>query len=177
MTDKKILELLQSDSQAGLAAVVMKYSAYVMKIARIKLKDVCSEEDIEEAVSDIFLEFYQSGGRRVFEIASVKAYIAVIARRHCSKVFAGHTSIPETLSYDEAENYIEAPEQNTDRELLRTALSRLGQPDEEIFLRKYFLGQKTRDIAKDIKMKENTVDKRVSRGLARLRKMLEECEL
>jgi RNA polymerase sigma-70 factor (ECF subfamily) len=174
MTDEKILVLLKNDPGSGLSAVVEKYSAYLLKIVNIKLKDVCTEQDIEEAVSDIFMEFYQSGGKCGFEITSIKAYIAVIARRYCSKVFTRAAALPETLSYDESENYISAPVQSEMHEQLRTGIAKLGQPDEEIFVRKYFLGQKTKDIAKDMKIKVNTVDKRVSRGLVRLKKLLEE---
>lgn len=174
MTDKKLLGLLRSDPQRGLAAVVEKYSAYVLKIARIKLGGVCAEEDIEEAVSDVFFEFYTSGGRCGFEIRSVKAYIAVIARRHCARVFADHIAEAETVSLDEIGEHIAAPDDGNEHERIKEALQKLGQPDEEIFVRKYFLGQRTKDIAKELGMKENTVDKRVSRGLVRLKKLLEE---
>ena len=174
MTDKMILQLLKSDPQAGLSAVVDKYSAYILKIVRIKLNDICTAEDMEEAVSDIFLEFFLSGKRCGFEINGLKSYIAVIARRHCAKMFAKHTASPETIPFDETEKYISVPEKNTDHDLLISAVSSLGQPDEEIFIRKYFLGQKTKDIAKEMRMKENTVDKRISRGLVRLKKILEE---
>lgn len=175
MTDKRLLALLRSDPQKGLSAAVEKYSAYVMKIVRIKLGEVCPEEDIEEAVSDIFLGFYQTGGRCGFEISSVKSYIAVIARRHCAGVFAKRTAQAETISFDEIEATVAADEHGDDEhERIKNALGKLGQPDEEIFVRKYFLGQKTKDIAHDLGMKENTVDKRVSRGLVRLRKLLEE---
>ena len=175
MTDKRLLALLKSDPQKGLAEAVGKYSAYVMKIVRIKLGNVCSEEDMEEAVSDVFLAFYQSGGKCGFEISSVKPYIAVIARRHCAAVFAKHAAETEKISFDEIEATVAADERDEqEHERIKAALGRLGQPDEEIFVRKYFLGQRTKDIAHDLGMKENTVDKRVSRGLVRLRKLLEE---
>lgn len=55
-------------------------------------------------------------------------------------------------------------------------MAALGRPDSEIFMRKYFYGQKRRDIAEELGMKTNTVDKIVSRGLVKLRKILDEQE-
>ena len=41
----------------------------------------------------------------------------------------------------------------------------------------YFLGQKSREIARDLNMKTNTVDKKISRGLKKLRAILEKEEM
>ena len=58
MEDNELLGLLKNSPQKGLAAVVKQYSAYVYKIAYTRLGRVCSREDIEEAVSDIFMRFF-----------------------------------------------------------------------------------------------------------------------
>ena len=55
MTDRELLELLRKDPDNGLKSVVLQYSAYVMKIAYIKLYSVCTAEDIEEAVITIII--------------------------------------------------------------------------------------------------------------------------
>lgn len=68
-------------------------------------------------------------------------------------------------------------DESSDTPLGRTlsdAIDKLGEPDTTIFLRKYFFGQSSKAIAKDLDMKPNTIDKRISRGLVRLRKILEE---
>ena len=58
MTDNELIMLLKNDPEKGLSEVVGKYSGYVYKIAYGKLSGVCRREDIEEAVSDIFMKFY-----------------------------------------------------------------------------------------------------------------------
>ena len=75
MTDEQLLELLQNSPQQGLEEVVKRYSAYVMKIANTKLHDICTKEDIEEAVSDIFLIVFRNGQKCNFNIHSLRAYI------------------------------------------------------------------------------------------------------
>ena len=59
MKDKKLLSLISENPEKGLAETLDMYSAYVMKIVRTRLGDVCSNEDIEETVSDIFMIFFE----------------------------------------------------------------------------------------------------------------------
>ena len=173
MDEKKLLALLRSDPRRGLEAAVGAYGAYVRKIAFTRLGDVCSKEDIEETVSDIFLAFWQSGIKTNFSMRSPGAYISVIAERRCIDVFRKACRREPAVGYDGLENLIAAEQEFSNAELI-DAVKRLGEPDSFIFIRKYFFGQRSEDIARELGMKTNTVNKRISRGLLKLRKMLEE---
>ena len=172
MNDNELLELLRSEPERGLAQIVANYSAYVYTIAYSRLSDVCSREDIEEVVSDIFLNFYNIGKQNGFEIRSVKAMLSVIAKRRCIDSFRSQSNREQMASYDDLENYIS--DDFADNARLLEAISSLGEPDSSIFVRKYYFGQKNTDIAKDIGMNINTLNTRLSRGLKKLRKILEE---
>lgn len=174
MTDDQLLELLQSDPQQGLEAVVKRYSAYVLKIATTKLRDVCTKEDIEEAVSDIFLLVFKSGQKCGFKMKSLRAYISVIASRHCINVFNKHIKKSKIIPLDEIAETAASEDKVFEDNGLAEALHSLGEPDEFIFVRKYFFGQTSKEIASELNMKPNTIDKRISRGLIKLRKLLEE---
>ena len=175
MTDMELIELLRSEPERGLAEVVRQYSHYVLKIANTRLGGICSREDIEEAVSDIFLRFYTVGRRSGFAVGSVRSSLSLIAGRHCINVFNKKCSRQNDLALDDFIEFMAAETDDKELSLMLTeAVKKLGEPDTEIFLRKYFFGQKTEDIAKEINMKPNTVDKRISRGLVKLRIILEE---
>ncbi|SFD18965.1 RNA polymerase sigma factor [Ruminococcus albus] len=178
MTDRKLIELLRSDPEQGLAAVVKQYSCYVYKIATSRLCGVCSKEDIEEAVSDIFIKFYTVGQESGFAFESVRGSLSLIGGRHCINVFNKHCKKPKLVSLDDV---IELPADETGNTdiggSLTDAIDKLGEPYTTIFIRKYFFGQTSKDVAKDLDIKPNTVDKRISRGLVRLRQILEEEEL
>lgn len=172
MNDKELLMLLKSDPERGLAQVIGQYGAYVHKVAYTRLGDVCTGEDIEEAVSDIFLMFYSIGKKTGFDMRSVRALLSVIAKRHCINIFHRQCRQEETLGYDDLENIIADDESgNTD---LIEAIKQLGEPDSLIIIRKYYLGQKNIDIAKDLGMNTSTLNMRISRGLKKLKKILEE---
>ncbi len=117
MNDNELLMLLKSDPEQGLAQVVRQYSAYVHKTAYTRLKDVCTREDIEEAVSDIFLMFYNIGSKNSFEMTSVRALLSVIAKRHCINIFHRQCRQEETLVYDDLENVL-ADEEHDNTELI-----------------------------------------------------------
>lgn len=175
MTDRELIELLRSDPEKGLTAVVKQYSCYVYKIANIRLSGICSKEDIEETVSDIFIRFYTVGQESGFAFESVRGSLSLIAGRHCINVFNKHCKKPKVVPLDEVIEL--TADESSDTPLGRTlsdAIDKLGEPDTTIFLRKYFFGQSSKAIAKDLDMKPNTIDKRISRGLVRLRKILEE---
>ena len=174
MEDIELLELLKNSPHEGLAAVVKQYSAYVYKIAYTRLGRVCSREDIEEAVSDIFMRFFLASQNDDTEIRSICAYLAAVSQRHCINIFNRQIRRMPEIPLDEIDNIpCEDISAESNPELI-DAVHKLGEPDSDIIIRRYYFGQPVSDIADDLNMKSNTVSKRLSRGLKRLKKILEE---
>ena len=109
----------------------------------------------------------------------VKGYLAVLARRRavdCYRRLAGkppadsldREDLPEADS-PPAEDF---SRQSLDRQVLLEALGELGEPDREILIRRYYLGQSAREIGRAVGMRPNTVDKRVERSLEKLRRQM-----
>lgn len=176
MTDEKLSELLMSSPQEGLAAAVGQYSGYVYKIVLTRLGDVCSREDMEEAVSDIFMKLY-TAARKGTKISSVGGFLSCAAQRHCIDLFRKQGRRVQQEPLEEAEGRLSGEDIFTDSasELLE-AVKQLGEPDTQIFIRKYYFGQRNKDIAAELGMNTSALNKRVSRGLLRLKKILEEGE-
>ncbi|MBR1750377.1 MAG: sigma-70 family RNA polymerase sigma factor [Ruminococcus sp.] len=173
MTDKELIELIKREPEQGLSELLDRYSGYVCTIAFSKLSGVCGKEDIEEAVSDIFMSFYEYVLKSEKELTAIAPFLAVIAKRQSINLYKKHISKAETVSFEDIADTIADDGDNSRlREQLIEAITALGKPDSEIFMRKYFFGQKSRSIAQDLNMKTNTVDKIVSRGLVKLRKIL-----
>ena len=175
MSDKELIALLARSPEEGLRQVIKRYSAYVYKIALSKLSSHCPKEDIEEAVSDIFLKFFYFAKGEGSSLRSVAAPLCVIAKRVCADILRAKARQQETLALDE----IDEPAVNdiyAEPSELLELIKRLGEPDTTIMIRRYYLGFSAKEIGSSLNMKPNTVNKRVSRAVDKLREWLKEGE-
>ena len=157
-----------------------QYMAFVYTIIYGKLYNVCDKQDIEECVSDAFFKLYQSREQIDLEKGSLKSYLAVLAKRTAIDRYRKIYSKGESISIDEYET--ELVDDRTDieneiilnqtRELLLKETKSLGEPDSQIILYKYFFGHSAKAISKILNVKENTVNKKISRALEKLKKAL-----
>jgi RNA polymerase sigma-70 factor, ECF subfamily len=178
--DDKLLALLLKDPDKGIEFVMRNYMALVYKIVEGKLS---YREDIEECVSNIFYEVYKNRDRIDLLKGSLQGYIGTLAKRKAIDYYRSNTKDMGkvvSLEYYQGEA-IDIDTNNKDkyidketRSQIIESINKLGEPDREIFIRKYYLGESTKEIAKELNIKENTIDKKVSRGLEKLKKLLGE---
>ena len=161
----EIGRLLKEEPARGVDAAMHAYMGLCFMIVRTRLAGIGTKEDMEDCVSEAFMDLYEARDRFDLEKGTVKSFLAVLAARRasdcCRQLLKQQTASPEEL------------EQLPGRMELLEALEGLGEPDREIFLRKYYLGQRTKEIARALNLRENTVDQKVGRGLKKLRVWLE----
>ena len=184
--DELIVDILKKNPEKGLKLIIDQYTGLIYIICHNKLKGVMSHEDIEECVSDVFVDIYKQ--RDIIDLAkgSLRSYLCFIAKckainlynsMSLKKNIAAKNAIPleddllnkvqdENLTpeeiYIEYENRIEVAK----------AIRDLGEPDCEILVRKYFLMESSKKIAECFGMSANAVDIRVHRALKKLKTML-----
>jgi RNA polymerase sigma-70 factor (ECF subfamily) len=177
--DNELHSLLLTEPEKGLIEIMDRYTPFVYTIVHGKLSLTC-KNDIEECVSDVFYELYKTRNSINLEKGSLKAYIAVLAKRKAIGVFRKSGKWAGEVYIDGAEGEWIADSADveqgvidceTRRELLRNVKS-LGEPDSSIIIRKYYYGQSSKVISKALGLKVNTVDKKVSRALVKLREAL-----
>ncbi len=182
MKDSELLKKMTTDPDRAMIDLIDQYTGLIYSIIYSRISSVGSTEDVKEGISDVFLEFYQQKEQIDLSKGSVKGYLAVLAKHKGIDLFRRLSGvISRNVCLDEiSEHLVErqsTPEQVTIRKEQRAgllqAIRTLGEPDEEIFIRKYYLGQKTKEIAALLKLRDNTVDKKISRGLKKLRILLE----
>lgn len=175
MFDSTILELIKNDPERGMTELISQYTGLVYTIISNKISGICSKEDIEEAVSDVFTAFYCKAKDIDLAKGTMTAYLASIAKhkavdrlRSCNR--------KNELYTDEAD-FIEIPdtynlESETEKKLLKAELIKsikdLGEPDSTIIFRRYFLGESTKAIAEYVQMNDDNVRKHLSRALKKL---------
>lgn len=180
LSDHEIVRLLVERPEEGLEKLMNQYIGFIYTIVYGKLSGDCSQQDIEECVSDIFYEVYKAKSAIDLEKGSVKSYLAVLSKRKAIDTYRKHRNDTEQILLDEFDHEwiasdINVEEAVTDRAasgILIDEIKALGNPDSQIMIRKYYYGQSTKTIAKALDLKENTVDKKVSRALIKLKQAL-----
>ena len=175
MNEKRTLKALRRGEPAALSEIIRRYTPYVYAIARNILSPALPREDIEETVSDVFCSVWYS--RDKLEPGKLKPWLAVTARNAArDRLRKLRLSFP--LEDDILDlNIPDMEETLAEQELAaacRRAVDSMGEPDREIFQRRYFLYQKTEDIARDMGLGHSAVRSRLLRGRTKLRKYLEE---
>lgn len=180
LDDQKLYSLLTTNPGKGLAKVMDRYLAYVYTIVAGRLSGVCPGEDIEECVSDVFYEFYRTRAQIDLGKGSLKAYLAVLSKRRAIDAYRRLRRTADKLSLDESAYYLEAAGASVEQQVVNKesadrivqGIKGLGEPDSQIIIRKFYFGQTSKVIAQALGLKENTVNKKVSRGLEKLKSIL-----
>lgn len=179
ISDIELLKLLHDKPEEGLKVMMDSYMALIYTIIFNKLSGTYSKEDIEECVSDVFFQVFHYKNRIDLEKGSIKAFLAVVAKRKAIDMYRKNKNnnhipiddLPEDLysMVDDAANSLLLKESNS---VLINAIKSLGEPDSEIVIRKYYLYQSSKDISSDLGIKVNTIDKKVSRCIQKLKNVL-----
>lgn len=186
MKDAELIKLLKRSPNKGMEMLMDQYIALVCTIARHRLSDICSVQDIEECVSDVFIAFYQGIDRFDPEKGSIKALLCSIARNKAVDLYnqriqsAGDLSLDDEIAVDTASDEFSLEDEYISLEtkkLLAKAISELGEPDHEIIVRKFFLKESSSSIAKRLDMSVSAVDTRTHRALSKLKNKLGEFDL
>ena len=86
---------------------------------------------------------------------------------------AGNSLPKEDIELSDGKNFIE---ENFHNNYVWETVMSLGEPDSEIFVRRYKFDEKIKDISKAMGLYISTVKTRLSRGKRKLRKMLSNAE-
>jgi len=162
MSDKKIILKIKNGEINYFEFLVKKYSKYIYNYFFLKLKN---KEDCEDLIQDVFLNFYRTLNR-FDEEKPVFPYLIEIAKNQL-KMFYRRKKF--TLSLKDkliAENdYLKSLNLFDD---LGIDLSKLNKKEKKIF-KLLGEGYKIKEIARILKIKENTVKSMIRRGRIKIK--------
>lgn len=181
MFDSALLAMIKADKNKGLSYLIDQYTPLVFTIIRNKLSSFCSEEDMEEVVSDVFIAFYNQTESVDLSKGSLAAYLSVIAKRKAVDRFRKISSGREIKLVYEEDEYIDLPDdfnledeiqQKEIRKKLIARIIALGEPDSTILIHRFYLGESAKEIAAVTGLNQDNVRKRLSRALRKIEKEL-----
>ena len=173
MTDEEeLLQRLRNREKNSIDEAIRIYTPYLSTVLYHMTGNSLPKEDIEEIVADVFVVLWKNTGRIDLQKGT---YLAVVARNFALKRInrkMDHTSL-EDIELSDGKNFME---ENFHNNYVWETVMSLGEPDSEIFVRRYKFDEKIKDISKAMGLNISTVKTRLSRGKRKLRKMLSNAE-
>ena len=172
LTDERILDILESDSQKGIVLLMEKYTALLWHVSSLYVRN---PEDIKECVNDSFSEFYFHRKRFNPKKSSLSAYLTAIARNKAVSCYRKEQRensrradiLAEELEGDDSQ--IAKAELSTD---IERAMKFLKPNELQVIRMKYYDGMSVREIAESLDLPYETVKKRHQRSILKLGKSL-----
>jgi RNA polymerase sigma-70 factor (ECF subfamily) len=172
MKDDEILALLKAKKQEGLSCILDKYAGLMRYI--IKNTGNVSEEDISECMSDILYTIWMRINKYDGRKASFKTWIMLVTRGCAIDYLRKNIRRGNVVSFDEIDEIYVADTDYTrisDGSVI-AFLQELTPPDNEIFYRRFVLGESVDEISKVLEITKENVYKRLSRGKKQLKSLM-----
>lgn len=173
--EAKLLLRLKNKKRNAIDEAIEVYTPYLSTVLYNMLGNRLPKEDIEEILSDVFVTLWKNADTIDLEKGTLRAYLAAVARNFALKKLnkqKDYTSLDEIELPDAAP----IPEEKTAESLVWDAVMRLGEPDNEIFVRYYKFGEKIREIAKATGVNPSTIKTKLARGRRKLKEILSNAE-
>ena len=176
MTDEaELLQRLRNREKNSIDEAIRIYTPYLSTVLYHMAGNSLPKEDIEEIVADGFVVLWTNTGRIDLQKGTLRSYLAAVARNFALKRLnrkMEHTSLDD-IELSDGKNFME---ENFHNNYVWETVMSLGEPDSEIFVRRYKFDEKIKDISKAMGLNISTVKTRLSRGKRKLRKMLSNAE-
>ena len=174
--ENRLAAALAKGDTAALEAVIDGYAAYVAAVIRNFSRGTLSADDIDELAADVFVRLWESR-ERLSEDKGLRPYLSAIARNAVKNRFRDMPPAAEDITELEIASDFDV-EQRTElteaMSCLREGIDSLAKQDSEVFLRFYFYGEKTSDIARYMNLTESTVRSKLTRTRQKLKAFMTE---
>lgn len=183
MTDTELINLLENDPDAGYEKMIDQYGGLVYAVVLNRLRGISSKEDIEDCVSDIFVEIFRNTDRFDMSAGSLKAFIGTLAKRRAvdeyRRLLKHYT---RSVSIDENSEDLmisditpeQTNEEKAEKQFIWKTIKELGEPDSIILIQQFFYEKTAKEIGKMLSMTAAAVHKRSTRARERLKKQMHE---
>ncbi|MCL2838485.1 MAG: sigma-70 family RNA polymerase sigma factor [Oscillospiraceae bacterium] len=177
MNDNELVQKLQNQDPDAFLYMIDTYSKLLWVIVGGILGNVGTTQDIEECISDVYVQVWKNPESFNHKKGSLKTFLAVIARSKSLDTYR-KLSKSKIVELDEA---IRSTDDDlldyiVDKEMcqeLYTAIESLTEPNKEIVIRRYFFEEKPANIAKITSLPVKEVENRLYQSKLKLREKLE----
>lgn len=173
-TEQRLVKRLKHGDTDALSKIIDAFSGYVCTVIRNFSRGALSEQDVDELCADVFFNLWEHRETLNLRIP-LKAYLSAIARNAVKNRFRSQKLLTEDISELEIPDTFSVENQAELSEImcaLDDALKQLPKRDREIFMRFYFYGEKSSEIAEITGIAESSVRSVLSRTRNKLKDYL-----
>lgn len=181
--ENELICLIRSNPDEGISQCIEKYGNGVKAICSNILRDGF-RDFVEDAMAESYISLWQDvcGGKRIQN--TLQGYLYGTARNQSLKILRDNRKHVDHICLEEGEGIEKlfcTEESNLERvflkkqqeKLVHQVVRKLPEPDQTIFLLRYFYFYKVKEIAKQLDFTEDYVENRLRRGKKKLQKALE----
>lgn len=177
MRDEKILSAVKNRDEKVMSGIIEKYSKLLWKIVSSILINAGSVEDIEECVADVFIDLWLNPDKYNPEKSKLSSYLSIMARTNAIDKYrqiARRKEVPiEEIVVTYKSEIIDGIIENEEKEKLISLIKELEETDREIIIRRFYYGQKPKEIAVALDMQGKQVENRLYQTKLKLKKMIQ----
>lgn len=176
MNDERIISAIRRREEAAVNEAIEKYSRLLWSVAGAVLGGIGSAQDAEECVADTFIYLWEHPDKYDPRRGKLKTWLSIIARtqalNRCREITKRATVPLEDDSFISQLGVIDDILKEETRRALSAAVSALGEPEREILIRRYYYGQKPKEIALALDLGVKQVDNCLYQTKRKLREAL-----
>lgn len=176
MDDSKLIKAYLVDNKLDIRQIVNEYSSYIFIIVKNMTKDLISDEDIEEIISDVFLVVWKNQNKLKKDMP-LKPYISGVTKNVVKSKLRNNKNLCSLLKLEDNVksdfNVISVLESMEESEIISNELDK-SPIDSKIFIMFYYQGMKVKEIAKKLEYTEFNINTKLHRIRKRIKKALEE---
>ena len=159
---------IRNRDSAAYEYMIGKYSKTVYCLAYNILSDSHSREDIEECAADVFLDAWIKIAEFDEEKANFRTWLLILTK-YKALTYRRKKRLCNVVNLDDVEikddtNLEKQVFLRQDQEQVLKIINSFPKTDREIFIRRFFLGEKISDLAKVFNLSRSAIDNRLLRG-------------
>ncbi len=179
MKDTTAITGVRNRDERTISQIISKYSKLLWPIVSAVLKNVGSEQDVEECVADVFIDLWKNPDKYDPERGTLKSWLCMVARCKAIdryRMLSKYTTVPleSAMMVGRMGMQDALLQEETKRELV-AAVNTLADVEKDILIRRYYYEQKPREIAKALDLPLKQVENHLYRSKIKLRKAISVC--
>lgn len=174
------MEGIRNGDEAAMGEAMEKYSGLLWSVASAVLDGAAPVQEVEECVADVFVYLWQNPEKYDAGRGKLKSWLALMARSRAIDRYhvIAHRNEAQMEEDMVAERWdvLEDICQQDRRKRLWDCLRKLDEADREAMIRRYYYGQKPKEIAAALGIPKKQVENRLYQGKQKLRRMMLETQ-